>query len=315
MAVLDGDVKVPGMGDIPKKYAVGGVVVGGGIAVVVYIRSRKAAANAANQTAAQAATGVTDPAGNTCSAVDPNSGYCPGSPEDISWQQSNSGYYGTGGLGSDYGGSPGGVSSAGLVTDPAGNQCTALAASGYCPGTPQDLAAQGSSPAVTVPTAGGGTPETNSDWMTAALAVLPGGATSANEAALAGVLGGLTVTTAQKNIFLEAVGLEGQPPQGYPTPIKTSDTAQHPGNGSGGKTAGPITGLTVRPSGTGIQAKWNAATNATGGYAWQLSGPQAESGKTNSTTVTIHGLKKGSYNFGIQALPGGQGDNGHATVG
>lgn len=318
MALLDGDVKVPGFGEAPKKYVVGGVVIGGGLAVIVYIRSRKAAANTANQTAAQATTsGVTDPAGNTCDAVDPNSGYCPGSPEDVSWQQSNGGYYGTGTLGSDLGyGGGSGVSPAGLVTDPAGNQCTALAASGYCPGTPQDLAAQqASTPAATVPAASGGTPETNSDWMTAALAVLPGGATSANEAALAGVLGGLTVTTAQKNIFLEAVGLEGQPPQGYPTPIKTSDTAQHPGTGSGGKTAGPITGLTVRPSGTGIQAKWNAATNATGGYEWQLSGPQAESGHTTSTTVTIHGLKKGSYNFGIQALPGGQGDNGHATVG
>ena len=314
MAILEGDVKLPGMGDVPKKYVVGGVVVGGGLAVVVYIRSRKASANTANQTAAQATGGVTDPAGNTCDAVDPNSGYCPGSPEDISWQQSNSGYYGTGAGVPDYGGGAG-VSGTGLVTDPAGNQCAALAASGYCPGTPQDLAAQGAAGSGgTVPAATGGTPETNSDWMTAALAVLPGGATSANEAALAGVLGGLTVTTAQKNIFLEAVGLEGQPPQGYPTPIKTSDTAQHPGTGAG-KTAGPITGLTVRPSGTGIQAKWNAATNATGGYEWNLTGPQAESGHTAGTTVTIHNLKKGSYNFGIQALPGGQGDNGHATVG
>lgn len=279
MALLDGDVKIPGAGEVPKKYIVGGIVIGGGIAVIVYIRSRKASQATAP---GQAATGmVTDPAGNVCAAVDPNSQYCPGSPEDISWQQSNSGTFGSG-IGA---GNAGGTS----VQDGGA--------------TAGGTGATGSTTA----------PQTNSDWTAAALQVLPGGDTPANEAALAGVLGGQTVTTAQKNIFLEAVGLIGPPPQGYPQPIKTSDTAAHPE--PGGKTAGNITGLTVRPSGSGIQAKWNAATNATGGYAWQLSGPEDKNGHTHSTIVTIHGLKHGTYNFGIQALPGGQGDNAQVTVG
>jgi hypothetical protein len=64
-----------------------------------------------------------------------------------------------------------------------------------------------------------------------------------------------------------------------------------------------------------MQAKWNKASGATGGYSWQLTGPESKSGKTSGTVVTVHGLKKGAYNFGIQALPGGQGDNGHVTVG
>ena len=110
-----------------------------------------------------------------------------------------------------------------------------------------------------------------------------------------------------------AAAFIGQPPGGYPTPIKTTDTSAQPAAAS--KSAGPVPGLSVVPSGTGIQAKWTAATNATGGYAWKLTGPQNESGNTKSLTVTIHGLKKGSYNFGLQALPGGAGTNGHVTVG
>ena len=40
----NGDVKVPGLGDVPKKYVIGGVIVGGVIAVIVYIRIRNSAA-------------------------------------------------------------------------------------------------------------------------------------------------------------------------------------------------------------------------------------------------------------------------------
>src|SRR5271169_634562 len=111
-------VKIPGIGDVDKKYVIAGVVVGGGVAVVVYVRAKKAGQAATNQTATQTAGVVTDPAGNTCSAVDPNSGYCPNTPEDTAWQQSNSGYYGT--TGGDMAGGTAygtGTSSAGLVTD------------------------------------------------------------------------------------------------------------------------------------------------------------------------------------------------------
>jgi hypothetical protein len=307
------DINIPGLGNAPKKYVIGGVLAAAGVGVIVFIRARSAAKTAA-ATAATADTSaglVTDPAGNQCTAVDPNSGYCPGSPEDTAWQENNSGYYGSdlGDEESDLG-EAGGTSAAGLtyVTDPAGNQCVAVdPATGYCPGTPQDIAAQGGvtgSPVAPVVS-------TNSDWLQAALQVLPGGDTSANEAALAGVLGGLTVTTAQKNIFLEAVGLEGQPPQGYPTPIKTSDTAAQPGTPT---SAGAISNLTVTASGTSVTARWNPAKNATQGYKWDLTGPSSHSGTTKSTSATVTGLKAGTYNFGIQALPGGPGNNEHVTV-
>lgn len=276
---MPADIKLPGLGEVPKKYVVGGVVAGGGIAIIVFVRSRKASqANTANQTAAQAGL-VTDPAGNQCAAVDPNSGYCPGSPEDVSYQQSASGYYGT----------PGGVSGAGTTAP-----------------VPSDGGSQGTTPIA--PTG----PQTNAEWVTAALAVLPGGDTPENEAALAGVLGGLTVTTAQKDIFLEAVGLVGQPPQGYPAPIKTSDTAGHPGPKV--TAAGAVSNLTVTAHGTTVIARWNPAVNATGGYRWELSGPVSKHGHTRSTSASVNGLKKGEYNFGIQALPGGPGNNEHVTV-
>lgn len=317
------DIKVPGIGNVDKKYVIAGVAVAAGVAVIVYVRAKKSAQAAAATADTSSQQLVTDPAGNQCTSLDPSSGYCPGTPEDLAYQeQYASGSIPETGYGGDYG-YPAGTSSAVLVQDPAGNQCTSVnPATGYCPGTPQDLSAMqllsssGTSTSTTgTTTTGTGAPTTNSEWLTDALSVLPGGSSSANQTALASVLGGLTVTTAQKNVFLEAVGLVGNPPQGYPQPIKTSDTAAHPGSGSGGKIAGDITGLVVLPSGSGMQAKWHAASNATGGYAWKLTGPQNESGNTMSTVVTIHNLKKGTYNFGIQALPGGKGNNGHVTVG
>lgn len=319
------DVKIPGLGNVDKKYVIAGVVIGGGVAVIVYIRSKKAAQNAASSTTSPGL--VTDPAGNQCAALGA-SGYCPGTPEDLAYSgqyADGSGAYG-GYTGSDYGYPGGGAytSSAGLVTDAAGNQCSIVnPLTGYCPGTPQDISAQAQLNQSGTATTGTGTtatgsaaPTTNSEWMTDALAVIPGGATSSNQSALASVLGGLPVTTAQKNVFMEAVGLIGNPPQGYPT-IKTTDTAAQGSNSTGTsstKTAGSIGVVSLSPSGTGVQAKWSAAQNATGGYAWKLTGPKTESGNTTGTVVTIHNLPKGTYNFGVQALPGGVGNNAHTTI-
>jgi hypothetical protein len=301
-------INVPGLGSVPKKYAIGAVATAAGLGVIVYLRARSAAKAAAAAPAVAAGSGqVTDPAGNTCAALDPNSGYCPGSPEDTAYQETATGDLS--GLG--YGGNAGtGISEAGLVTDPAGNQCTAVdPVTGYCPGTPQDLQAQGASGASAGSTAGASTITTNSEWLQEALTLLPGGDTSANEAALAGVIGGLTVTTAQMNIFNEAVGLLGEaPPQGYPQPIKTSDTSGQPAKTAA--KAGAISNLQQ----SGSTVRWNAASGATGGYAIRITGPQSKSATVKATSYSLAGLKKGSYNFGIQGLPGGPGDNIHVTV-
>ena len=312
---LDGDVKIPGMGELPKKYVVGGVAVAGGIVVIVYVRKKKAAAAAAATPATTTGALVTDPAGNQCAMLDPNSGYCPGTPEDTAYQQQSTGSYAGLGYGGNIGYAGTGVSGAGLQQDPAGNQCAAVnPATGYCPGTSEDVAAGGTTSTGTGTT---GSISTNSDWVQEALGVVPGD-TATVQSALTGVLAGLTVTTAQKNLFLEAVALVGQPPQGYPQPIKTSDTAAQPGAAAKATVkAGSISNLAITGyDHTGVSFSWNPVSGATGGYHWVVSGNGiTKSGTTTATHASTAGLTKpGVYNIGVQALPGGAGDNIHTPA-
>jgi PASTA domain len=101
---LDGKVKIPALGEVSKKsVTIAGVGIAG-VAGVIYWRYRKnAAAQAqANQSASSTAQMVTDPAGNQCAELDPNTGYCPGTPEDEA-ATGNAGGYDLGDTGSDYG--------------------------------------------------------------------------------------------------------------------------------------------------------------------------------------------------------------------
>lgn len=103
-------------------------------------------------------------------------------------------------------------------------------------------------------------------------------------------------------------------PSGTPT-TSTGTTVKPPV-----KTAGAITGLKSSDvTKTSFKASWNAASNATGGYSYIVrdlaSHTQTSAGKTTATSVTVSGLKSGTdYNFGIQALPGGTGDNMHVRT-
>jgi hypothetical protein len=257
----DGNIDIPGLGKVPDKYAVGAVLSALGIAVIVFFRARSKATQAAAQAASAQSTSatanmVTDPAGNQCAALDPNSGYCPGSPEDEAWQEENgSDAY------DDYG-ITGDTSTAGYVTDPAGNICTAVdPATGYCPGTPEDTAAGGGGSVSSTPTT---TITTNAQWVTAALSLLPGGASSANQVALANVLGGIPVTSAQQQIFMEACTLVPPgPPQGYP-PINLIDTPAQPAPSTAWKYPAPG-GLRASGAGAGrISVSWSTVTGPSG---------------------------------------------------
>ena len=83
--------------------------------------------------------------------------------------------------------------------------------------------------------------------------------------------------------------------------------------------AGAISNLRVTGyNQTGVSFAWNRATNDTGGYAWALTSVDgqgiSQSGNlpSGSTVHSVTGLDKaGVYNFGIQALPGGPGNNIH----
>jgi PASTA domain len=186
---MPGDIKIPGLGNVPKKYAIGAVAAAAGLGVIVYIRARNtanAAAAADTSTAAATDTSGYDP------TIDPSTG--------IPYAEENSGMDT-----SDYGG--------------AGAYGTGYDAAGYPIGSSQDLAwSQQQTTGIT----------TNNEWVQEATGGSVPGDPGTIQAALSAVLGGLTVTTAQKNLFMEAVGVLGAPPQGYP-PIHTSDTSAQPG--------------------------------------------------------------------------------------
>jgi hypothetical protein len=161
-----------------------------GIGAVLYYRHKSAAS------AASAATGagtVTDPDGNVCSALNPATGFCPGTPGDqAALAQANGG---------------------GFVGDPFGGGSFGTGGGGTGGGTGNI-----SNPITT-----------KEEWIQEAERVLPNGHSADVRNALLGVLGGLTVTQDQRRIFLEAAGTLGDPPGGYPKPIKVSDTGGHPG--------------------------------------------------------------------------------------
>jgi PASTA domain len=268
------DIRLPLVGEVPKKAAIGGAAVAVVIVVIVIMRQRNAAnaagaANASSASASGESGMVTDPAGNQCAALDPGSGYCPGSPQDQAYQE-QAAYGGV----SDYGGEGYGEYGTGYVTDPAGNQCIAIdPATGYCPGY-NPVGAAGTGP---------GEYTTNDEWLEAAMSDVPGDQATI-QAALAAVLGGLTVTTAQKNLFLEAVGINGQPPQGYPQPIKTSDTSGQPA---------PVARVTV-PNVIGQEAV-NAQQNlGEVGLKSTLTGPAFKAGLGGVRQITAESPKQGT---------------------
>jgi len=221
-----------------NKYVIGAVGVAVVILVIIRIRSGRASVSAAPAVATADTTAqVTDPAGNVCTALDPDSGYCPGSAEDTQ-------YYSEQDSTLDDETDEGLDDSGGAASDSSGYD-----AAGYPIGSAADLAWQaqqaGSATTATGTTTSVGSTsiETNSEWAAAAVSQI-GGDASTVQTAIASVLGGVAVTTAQKNIFLEAVGLLGQPPQGYPA-INTTDTASQPASSAGTVAVPNIVGMTA----------------------------------------------------------------------
>jgi hypothetical protein len=194
---------------VNKKVAIiGGIGTVGAIAVIVIRRRSADASTATSATTGTAAADadtatVTDPAGNVCAAVDPVSGYCPGSPEDQSAQESSASALEDEGIGDEEDG---------------------------------DLGEEGIEP--TVPTTG--TLSTREEWIEQAESDLNApslGGIAAN------VFAGIAVSAADKDVFLQAVAIEGQPPGGYPSPIKTTDTKGAPGPGKSSSVTVPkVTG-------------------------------------------------------------------------
>jgi PASTA domain-containing protein len=92
---IEGKVKIPLAGDVSKKtLAIAGIGGAGVVGVIIWrYRKNAAAQSAANQTAATSTPQtVTDPAGNQCAELDPDTGYCPDTPEDQAAIGSSAGY-------------------------------------------------------------------------------------------------------------------------------------------------------------------------------------------------------------------------------
>lgn len=175
---------------------------------------------------------------------------------------------------------------------------------------------------------------TNAQWAEAAMSALTSAGYDGQTvlAALGVYLTGGTVTAQQLTIIQGAIAAEGYPPvpgpNNYPPQIHTGGTGGGGGGGGQGgggtspsptRSAGPISNLrVVTVSRTTATIGWNAAQNATQGYSYevkQTNGVQAQRGSTSGTRVNLSGLHPGwTYNFGVQGLPGGAGNNIHFTM-
>jgi hypothetical protein len=253
------------IGGVKKEYVYAGGAVAGVLLVVVYMRSKsKAAATGAT---------VTDPAGNVCAALNPSSGYCPGSPQDLSYT----------GTGSTLAGS----NSASYV----GGQII-----GYD---------QYGNPIYSSSTSQTGVPgayTNNAQWTQAALTSMqqadPSTDSGVISAALGAYINGVAATSAQQSIIQQAIALQGYPPvggqNGYPPSIKNApvSTTPPPTNTPPSGNLGAPSGLNVHPTTTTAPASWNAVSGATG-YVfvyWRLSGGAAVTTPTKAQSVVMSRL-------------------------
>lgn len=217
---LEGKIKTP-FGEMDKKWAIGGIVVAGGVVTVAYLRHKNSSANAATSGSGTSSSGTTDcnqtdPAGNV-GCIDAQTGYVEGSPQDQAALQGTSGNTGVQDYSSGYGNSPYGYGGgySGFPGGGAGGDCFDSGGNLIpCPGT-------GSSPTPTV--------STKEEWVQQCISTLnadPG----TFETLAAKIFAHLTVSTANKQAFMECVALTTEPPGGFPSPIKTKDTSSHPQN-------------------------------------------------------------------------------------
>jgi len=177
------------------------------------------------------------------------------------------------------------------VTDPDGNVCAALAPSGYCPGTPNDVAYQASTSGTSGGGFGGGgsgggiigTPvptqvttgppfTSNAAWSQYVIGLLstptgsfdPGTVTNA----IGAYIDGVQVTTAQETIINDAIAIGGTPPvagtNGFPPSINVGGSKDH----QGPKPTRP-SALVLRAAGTTVEASWHPGRNASS-YEFQI---------------------------------------------
>lgn len=293
------DVKVPGVGEVPKAAVFGGVGVVL-VLIIMYYRSHGSSSSSTSSTAA--ATDQYPPDGTTGNPADPNSidpstGVTYGN-EGIGSGAAASAYGLSGGSGG-FGGYDSGTSypwdgTTGNPNDPYSMD----------PSTGATYGAEGNPG--TVANTSGPPFTSNAAWSQYAENYLTGtvgldGATVSS--ALGAYLSGQQVTPAQKDIIDQAVAIAGNPPVtgagGYPPSIRLS---AQPAGGNGPKTQQkPPAGPPAKPGSPAISAhaasptsvviSWAPAAHATS-YTAYVTYQGSEIGKrtVSGTSVTIGGL-------------------------
>lgn len=168
---------------------------------------------------------------------------------------------------------------------------------------------------------GGGTITSNSDWADEAAALLTNAGVEQSVAttAVTRVLGGLAVTSAQRDYFMQAVGALGQPPQGYPTPIRLTDNGQEPGGGGpstgtpGAQLPAPANLHVDKVSRTYVIVDWNDVPGAKS-YNLYQNGQLRYSGHPLYSLASFSGLKPATkYSLSVRAV-GSDGATGPAAT-
>lgn len=251
-------VTVPGFGKVKKAYAWAGAAVVAVLAVVWY-RGRGGGSAAATG-------GVTDPDGNVCGALNPATGFCPGTPGD-------------------------------------------LAASGSAAGAGGDSGGGGASTVDATGTGSGPPFASNAAWSQYAIAYLVDNE-NRNPATVGDVLGsyltgGQVDAATEEPVINDAIAVAGYPPvsgaDGYPPAIRVS------GSKAGGKTyaANPVTGLKAAARFTQADISWHASKNAAGyRVIVSHSGRRVQASEVTGLSTTIHDLAEGTaYQVKVLALP------------
>lgn len=259
-APAGGTVKVPGIGRMKKKTATGLAL--GAVAVVLgAIWYRQHHAGAAAAATGTAGTLVTDPDGNTCTVLDPNSGFCPGTAGDQSFYAGQSGLAGGGGPGAfDSSGSP-------------------------APGT-------GDTP-------GPGSFTNNAEWASYCEAGMGSSGADAIAAALGKYITGGQVTAAQVVSIDEAIAIGGYPPTqgpgGRPPSInQVGATTPVPPPTAGTKVTVPVTfGQRAETAISNIQkaglvVTTNPARNPKNTYVSQGSSPEGGQKVSKGSHVVLN---------------------------
>lgn len=298
MALLSGDVNVPGVGKVPKLLAYGSVA-GVGVLAIIWYRNHRAAGAAAASGASAAAVAP----GNDPYPADGTTG----NPDDpYSTDPATGQTYGDESVGYTSGGQDTGATGDAFPWDgTTGNPNDPYSmdpSTGSTYGDEGDESGGGGGGT----NSGPGTFVTNAAWSQYAQAYLTGtvGLDPATvSAALGAYINGQPVTTAQQSIINQAIAYANAPPVTGPNgfPPSMNVTGSSGGGGQGTKPAPPA-GLALTVKATTITATWKPVASATS-YTFECTPKDTAAHNIgNRTSYSAGGLKAGtSYTVHVAA--------------